>query len=126
VYGLPIAQGRPRAFRHPAGGIRVYDPANSRDWKRTVQAQVLPVKPDVPFAGALRLRLLFELPRPKSLPRRVVHHVKRPDVDNLAKAVKDAIRSVVYQDDSQVVELEVRKVYGDQPGVSITAEALIP
>lgn len=119
VFGLPVAQGRPRAARTPFG-VRMYDPAPSRDWKRTVLAQVLPVMPDTPMDGPLAMVLVFELPRPKSLPQRVVHHVKKPDLDNLVKAIKDSLRGVVYRDDSQVVRLEASKGYGPNPGVRIT------
>ena len=38
--------------------------------------------------------------------------------------MKDAIRGVVYGDDSQVVRLDARKEYGPSPGVEITVEAV--
>ena len=129
VYGLPVPQGRPRAFL-PKGATRpsVFDPAGSRDWKRTVQAQALNLCPrPVPLEGPVRLGLVFFLPRPKSAPRRVTLPCKRPDVDNLAKAVKDALRAIAWGDDCQVVELRARKVFASQaepPGVLIDVEAV--
>lgn len=110
--------------RLPPGHVRAYDPATSRDWKRTIQAQVLPARPNGLLAGPLPLTLAFELPRPKSLPKKVRHHTKRPDVDNLVKAVKDALRGIVYADDAQIVRLEARKGYGDAPGVLIELAVL--
>lgn len=124
VYGLPVAQGRPRAFKTPTGQIRVYDPANARDWKRTVQAQVLTNKPEVPVDGPLDVALYFVLPRPKSLPKRVKFPTKRPDAENLSKAVLDAMQGVIYRDDSQIVRLSVAKDYGDAPGVWIRVEMM--
>lgn len=125
VYGLPVAQGRPRAFRAPGGHVRLYDPATSRDWKRTVLAQVLAVKPERPADGPVAMTLVFVLPRPKSLPKRVEHPTTRPDLDNLTKAIKDALRGVVYRDDSQVVQLAARKVYGAAPGVEIRVAPVV-
>lgn len=129
VFGLPVPQGRPRARAFQVGGatrVQVYDPEASRDWKRTVAAQVLPHKPEAPVAEApLEVRLLFHLPRPQSLPKRVRHHIRKPDIDNLAKAVKDALRGIVYRDDSQVVDLHVRKVYGTSPGVEIRVDHVL-
>jgi len=119
VFGLPVAQGRPRAFKLPTGQVRVYDPEPSRDWKRTVLAQILPAKPEIPLAGPLRLSLDFILPRPKTLPKKILAHTRRPDLDNLVKAVKDALRAVVYHDDAQVTELHASKRYGAAPGVEI-------
>lgn len=121
VLGYPVPQGRPRAFKTPQGFVRVYDPENSRDWKRTVQSQVIAEWPRgiPPFDGAVSLDLVFFLPRPKSLPKKVLHHTKRPDLDNLTKAIQDAVRGIVYRDDAQVVELHVRKVFGERPGVEV-------
>lgn len=119
VYGIPVAQGRPRAFKTPSGAVRVYDPAASKDWKRTVLAQVLPVRPPLPLDEPLGMSLIFYLPRPKSLPRRVRRPVTRPDASNLLKAVEDALLGVVYRDDSLLVDLVVRKYYDPAPGVQI-------
>lgn len=41
-----------------------------------------------------------------------MNHTKRPDIDNLAKLVLDAGNGVLWEDDSQVCHLDVRKVYG--------------
>lgn len=43
----------------------------------------------------------------------------KPDVDNYVKTVLDALNGVAFRDDSQIVELSVRKVYardGEAPG----------
>lgn len=121
VYGFPVAQGRPKAFI-PKGWTRpkVYDPAESKDWKRTVTAQALEYKPPTPLDGPLRVWLTFVMLRPKSIPaKKRPHPVVKPDVENLSKAICDAIRGVIYVDDSQIIELHLRKEYGEQPGVAI-------
>ncbi len=125
VYGLPVAQGRPRAFRTTKGQIRVYDPANARDWKRTVQAQVLLQRPPEPVGEPLAVTLAFVLPRPKSLPQRERYPARRPDIENLAKAVLDAMAGIVYRDDAQIVRLSVAKDYGPVPGVAICVERVV-
>lgn len=43
----------------------------------------------------------------------------KPDMDNVVKAVFDAINGVVWVDDVQVVNLAVVKSYGDQPAVHV-------
>ena len=122
VYGLPVAQGRPRAFKLPSGQIRVYDPAKSKDWKRTVMAQALVVKPERLLDGALEGEIDFYLPRPKSLPKRVAYPIKKPDVSNLLKGTEDALRGIIFADDSQIVTLRITKHYaidGSPPGVRL-------
>ena len=124
IFGVPIAQGRPRAFKTPAGQVRVYDPGNARDWKRTVLAQVLERKPPAPVEGPLEMRLVFYVPRPKSLPKRERHPTHRPDLSNMLKAVEDALTGVVYRDDAQIVHLDVFKVFDASPGVLIQVRKL--
>ena len=129
VYGIPVPQARAgrRTIRRPTGQVFTtsYDKPECVDWKRTVVAQVLPVKPASPLEGPLTMTLLFHLPRPKSLPKRVLYPVKKPDAKNLLWGVEDALRGILYVDDSQLVDLDVRKRYGANPGVEITVAPLL-
>lgn len=49
---------------------------------------------------------------------------KKPDIDNIAKAVLDALNSVAYRDDIQIVELQIRKQYSEKPRLEICMEEL--
>ena len=50
---------------------------------------------------------------------------KKPDLDNLVKALGDGMNGVVFADDSQIAQNGIcRKVYGDTPGVTVTIRAL--
>lgn len=44
---------------------------------------------------------------------------KKPDIDNVEKAIFDGMNGVVWVDDVQVVEVTKRKRYSNKPGVSI-------
>jgi Holliday junction resolvase RusA-like endonuclease len=117
VYGVPVAQGRPR-FARVGKGVRTYDPGKSKSWKESVKEQI--IEQGVKYLDApLAIGMVFYLPRPKSLPKKVKHHVKKPDIDNLGKACKDALKGIAYRDDSLIVESIVRKEYGDPPRVDI-------
>ena len=122
VYGMPVAQGRPRAARLPGGQIRVFDPTKSREWKQHVRAQAALYMADgrVMFGeGPLEMALSFELLRPKSAPKRITMPAKKPDLSNMLKAVEDALCGVCYRDDSQIVRLTIEKHFGDKPGVAV-------
>lgn len=44
---------------------------------------------------------------------------KKPDCDNIAKICLDALNGIAYPDDSQVVELLVKKYYSETPKVQL-------
>lgn len=128
VYGKPLAQGRPRATK-VGKFVRLYDPQQSRSWKAQIAEQAQDRLKNQPIlTGALILTLLFYMPKPKSLPKKKFrYHTKRPDLSNLEKAVEDALKSVVYQDDSQIFSKLSSKVYAtetEKPGVMITIQQI--
>lgn len=49
---------------------------------------------------------------------------KKPDIDNVVKIILDALNGIAYKDDTQVVDLYVRKKYSDQPRVEIVISEL--
>jgi len=120
VAGLPKGQPRPRAFaRH--GMVRMYDPATAEGWKSAIAAEWKASAPSRPqISEAVALKLEFYFPRPKahfcksglrlSAPR---WHTQKPDADNLAKAVMDALSQIgVWRDDDQVALLQTSKRFG--------------
>jgi len=120
VLGSPVAQGRPR-FARIGNFVRTYDPKESRSWKETVKWQAISRDSRI-IEGPLSLILHFKLSRPKSLPKKIKYHTKKPDLDNLIKGVKDGLKGICYKDDSQVVRLAATKSYagpGEQIGVEI-------
>ncbi len=120
VAGEPVTKGSIRAFV-PRGWTRpVLTSTGGKElkaWESNVSwtAKQEGVKP---LPGAVSLTLTFELPRPKSLPKKVAAHTKKPDIDKLARAVCDALTGIAYADDSQIVSLTVSKRYATDGAVS--------
>lgn len=51
------------------------------------------------------------------------HKTTRPDLENSIKGVLDAMQSVVYRDDSQIIAYRsCAKIYGDRPRLEIVVE----
>lgn len=50
----------------------------------------------------------------------------KPDVDNIAKIVLDALNGIAYRDDSEVVELHVYKQYAEKNDVKVEVVGLDP
>lgn len=121
VEGVPVPKARPRVVRRPNGSAYAYTPARTREWEELI-AWVARQKIEKPFEGPVRMELTFFLPRPKS--SKSTFPVHRFDADNLGKSAIDALNGVAIVDDGQIVELVIRKRYGDPPGVKIKIEAL--
>lgn len=131
--GIPKGQPRPRAFSR-GGHARVYDPGTAEGWKSAIAVAAQANRLAGQFQERpLRVELRFTFARPKShrrtcglvkdgAPR---FHTSKPDADNAAKAVLDALTQIgAWHDDAQVAELNVLKVYGETPGVLIVIEEL--
>lgn len=130
VPGIPAPKGSTRAFLHRHTG-RVIVTADNRQSQKSWQASVTTLarlRYKAPVASVVGVGLLFVMPRPKSLPKRVSDHLKKPDLDKLTRCVLDGLTGVVYVDDSQVVAFldPFGKRYalpGEMTGCKITIKA---
>ena len=129
VTGLPIAEPRKRVTV-VNGKPHVYQPPDHAvvPYKEMIHYKAKTGKPSNWKMGEpMQVDLLFLFPRSASfetdmgpLGRR--WHADKPDVDNLAKAVLDALKGAAWNDDTQVVDLRAVKVYcrvGENPTTRI-------
>lgn len=121
VEGEPKAQPRVKAARRGTF-IHIYTPGGAKEWKKAVQHAALQEQLERRMARLdcpLRVDMYFRMPRPKAHFLRGVlrstapsWHVKKPDKDNLEKAVMDALTDAgIWRDDSAVCAGYVEKVY---------------
>ncbi|WP_131753700.1 RusA family crossover junction endodeoxyribonuclease [Burkholderia vietnamiensis] len=129
VPGKPVAKGRPRFSRHN-GIVRTHTPEESERYENLVKMAARAVmRSSAPYAGPIRLIVNIGLPIPASWSMKrqneaaagAIGATKKPDADNVVKALKDGMNGVVYVDDGQVVDLWVSKRYARTPGVRIEA-----
>lgn len=124
VVGLPQTKGSGRAIVSKTTGRAFYKPDNpkTKSWQQTIAAtaSVALLRQEhrgCRFTeGGLYLEVGFYLPRPKALMTKTkavmtFPHTKKPDLDKLIRATKDALSSVVWSDDAQVVHVVARKRY---------------
>ncbi len=111
----PVPQARPRFFVKRKGGkqyVGAYDPKKCKTFKEVVawHAKVIAVEKGLrePLKAPIVLSLIFQLGENG----KERHHTKKPDIDNLAKGIKDALKGIIYRDDSQIVEAHLYKTYG--------------
>lgn len=107
VFGKPKPQG---SKRHVGHGIMVESSKGLKPWRQeisgTALAQGAPMfGPHVPVE--VTLRFYFTSPKKKR-----AGMTTAPDVDKLSRSVFDSLKGILLHDDSQVIELHARKMYG--------------
>jgi len=115
---LGVPQPKGSLTRMPHGGMVEAGTRASRErkaaWRSDLRAAALSAIGDEPLMlGAIRLSIHLALPHPQ-LPRYKQGwwaHVKKPDIDKLARACLDPLTGVVWKDDAQVFALTVIKAY---------------
>jgi len=115
IPGEPIAQ--PRVKVSTKGGFaRAY---TERDhpihaYKQAIRLSYINAGGEV-LEGPVEIRIAcwFERPKGHSKKRREDREMKttKPDLDNLAKAILDALNEIAYNDDGQVCRLTIEKWY---------------
>ena len=146
VPGIAVPQGSMRAFMRTGARFPVVtsDNRNLTPWRQCVALAAYAAMAEAQRTSSDRkvqlermfgerprlidlpvvLRVAFFLPRPKSLPKHVEHAIKKPDCDKLVRGICDALTGIVWRDDSQVVQIDARKAYGDPPRAEIEVEEL--
>lgn len=132
VLGHAVAQGRPRAGKTRNGRTILYDPAKSRSYKEYVRLVASQNAPKSLLTGPLSVRMVIYRETLKSFSRRKkllaeegeVRPTTKPDLDNHAKSICDALNGIIYKDDSQIVDLSVSKFYSENPRVEIRIEEI--
>lgn len=135
IAGEPQAKGRARIGRLANGRAMAFTPQKTRMYEAMIrhEAQVVMQSAGVlPIEGPVRLEVEAQFGIPKSATKRLaadaiaqrVFPLKRPDLDNTVKAALDALNTVAFRDDAQVVEIVARKVYSQQPCLIVTVAPL--
>ena len=110
VFGKVRGKGRPSFTR--CG--HAYTPKPTRDYEMAIREafENAPGRPPEPFSGPIAVCIMTYRQLPKSTPKSVSseHDTHKPDIDNVAKIVLDALNGVAWEDDAQVVSLTVSKL----------------
>lgn len=120
VEGAPEGKARPR-FRRKTG--TVYTPNKTQKYERRIRlafrengGKTIPAD----CYAAITVDAFFGIPKSYTKGKRLAcqHNIcrpaKKPDIDNVLKAVLDALNGAAYVDDKQVVSVTCRKYYAAQ------------
>lgn len=107
------------------GFSRLADKPELVDAKATLDALLLPHQPTSPVSGPVRLEVSYTWPwlvKHGKILRRCgrIPHTSTPDLTNVTKTLEDRlVRLAFIVDDRAVVDLQVRKWWGDHPGITV-------
>ena len=121
IPGPPVGKGRPRATVR-GGHVRTYTPKKTAHWEAVAASTLMESWDSVPLDGPASVGIVALFPRPqrmlwKTKPMPRCPYVQKPDVDNVAKAVLDALEKAgVLRDDKAVWSLDCVALYcsGDE------------
>ena len=116
VTGVPAPQGSKNAYRRGGRVVLVESSKKVKPWRAAVaQAATIAYLHAEPIDGPVAVEIDFHLPRPKSLPKRVIWMVKKPDLDKLIRSTLDALSGIAYIDDNRVTRIVADKHYAASP-----------
>ena len=108
VAGEPVPKARPRVTRTG----HAYTPQKTKDAEARIVLAWRKKFKTAKTIAPIKVEVSFYLKRPKGRVPEIPQ--KRPDVDNLAKTVLDALNGVAYEDDKQVFWLESKKYWAEK------------
>lgn len=120
-------KGRPR-FARQGTFVKTYTDSKTLTYEKSIQTYAKQAMGSTsPLIGAVAAYLHIGIPIPPSYSktRQIAcingdeRPTKKPDIDNIVKAVLDGMNGIVYLDDKQVVDLHLTKVYSETEGIDI-------
>jgi len=123
VYAEPKAKGRPR-FARKKNFVMAYTDKKTKDAEKEFIDKSEKFKPVHPIEGAVAVKLTFIKEKPKAYPKKVKYWTKKPDIENLAKLVLDAMNEIFWVDDSQIVAISTFKLYGSPNQIKVEIEEI--
>lgn len=120
----PKPKGRPRFNKYGT----TYTPSKTREYEEKIREFYKENATDY-YETAIHVKLVFYMPIPKSISKKkralmedgkIKCTVHNGDIDNLTKAVTDALLKVAYEDDCLITKLSAEKRYAiDLAGIAM-------
>lgn len=128
VPGKVIGKGRPRLNSYT--GV-VYTPTRTKDYESLVEQYFLLKYPRFKaLEGRIKVSIIAYFSIPKTTKKSDINEMlennisptKKPDIDNIVKAILDSMNKFAFKDDNQITKLEVEKKYAIEDKVYVKIE----
>ncbi len=119
IIGDIVGKERPRVNMYTG---MVYTPNRTKDYEMLVQQSFKIKYPNhETLKGRLSVEIIAYMKIPKNTGKKkteemlnnIISPTKKPDVDNIAKSILDAMNKFVFEDDNQVSKVLVEKKYSE-------------
>ncbi len=134
IPGEPKGKGRPR-FARTGKYVRTYTPQDTVNYENLVKLEYQNTGTDVFFEKDepiyMQVYAYYSIPKSASKKKRQqmidceIRPTKKPDSDNILKAVCDGLNGVAYVDDTQIVDTVIRRFYSEIPHVDVALWGII-
>ena len=133
VPGQPRGKGRPR-FARRGNFVATYTDAKTASYEDQIRFYALQAMgSSEPLKTALEAFIYVRLPVPQSYSKKrteaclsgLERPCKKPDLDNIIKAMMDGMNEVIYDDDVQIVSITATKLYAAKAEVYILIKEII-
>lgn len=132
VWQEPQGKARPK-FAKRGRYVTVRTPEKTRAYEKSIQEAYLQQCGNQTCleGGSVEMKVTayFKIPKSASKNKRQamllgeIRPTKKPDADNILKAVADALNGVAYKDDACVVKMDVEKFYSDVGRIDVVVES---
>jgi len=130
IEGEPQGKGRHRTTKTG----HTYTPQKTLLYENWIKTCYLSRVGEKMLQGPIKasIEAYYTIPKSKSkkikeqMRKGILRPTKKPDLDNLAKALLDSINGIAYKDDAQVVELSMSKYYAESGFVKVMLEEIEP
>lgn len=131
--GEAVGKGRPRVSRR-GNYVHTYTPEKTRVFEEAIRyefmastCETMPVySRETPLKAVIHIGTA--IPKSYSKKKREtclageLAPSKKPDIDNILKAIFDALNGYAYEDDAQIVEIVADKKYTESPYIEVTID----
>ena len=128
VPGKPFGKQRPRVACRGKFS-KAYTPKETIAYENLVKLFYAQESKGEMFPEDAELEIIilayYEIPKSASKVKREgmlsgrIRPTKRPDIDNVAKAIYDSLNKVAYHDDAAIVDSRISKFYSENPRVEV-------
>lgn len=125
IPGQPKGKDRPRVRKDGW----TYTPKETVQYENLVRMNYKQRLGDFKFEDSdmldMRIKAYFQIPKSKTkrlkmlMEGNILRPIVKPDSDNIIKIIADSLNRVAYKDDTQVVDVQCRKFYSNNPRVEV-------